>query len=366
MYSKGKFDVGESKWLPVILVGFTLFLACGYLFTALNTEKKEKPKAEQVATTSCESKDQPNFTCYKNQLTQITNQQDPEAAFALVKKRYNSSSFVKSQCHQLTHVIGRAAYARYDNIADTFAHGDQFCWSGYYHGAIEELTNEKGYDYTLKNANTICSVFSTKEKYSFAHYNCVHGLGHGFMFVTENKFFDALKACDNIIDEWERSSCWGGVFMQNIMNVQGPDAGEAEGYEYLKQSEPMYPCTAVETKYKQQCYLMQTSYVLPIVNYDFNKVFGLCAQAPAEYQPICYQSLGRDASGQSVSNVGKTSTTCLLGSDYVAQSNCIIGAAKDFVSYYHSDVQASRLCASLPPDLSTVCNETVKSYYASF
>jgi hypothetical protein len=37
------------------------------------------------------------------------------------------------------HVIGRTALDKYKTIADTYAHGDQFCWSGYYHGVMEEV-----------------------------------------------------------------------------------------------------------------------------------------------------------------------------------------------------------------------------------
>ncbi len=350
-------------WLALPLLFAGLVVGSFWLVTRNSGSSTNSVAA---ATDSCEATGQANFKCYKTLLQDITNQQDPEAAFALVKEQYRSIDYVKSQCHQLAHVIGRAAYEKYGGITETFSHGDQFCWSGYHHGAIEQLTKEKGYDYTLNNANSICSGFSAQEKYLFKHYNCVHGLGHGFMFVTKNKFFDALYACDKILDDWERSSCYGGVFMQNIMNVQGPDAADAAGYEYIRPEEPMYPCTAVENKYKEQCYLMQTSYALQTVGYDFSKVFALCAQAPADYQATCFQSTGRDASGQSISDVDKTNTTCLLGQDYKAQSNCIIGAAKDFVSYYHSDEQARQLCASLPPDLGSICYQTVKSYYSTF
>jgi hypothetical protein len=38
----------------------------------------------------------------------------------------------------------------------------------------------------------------------------------------------------------------------------------------------------------------------------------------------------------------------------------------DFVSYFHSDIQAKQLCASLSPELAADCADTVKSYYTSF
>jgi hypothetical protein len=306
------------------------------------------------------------YSCYKKQLTDITKKQSPEAAMSLIKKEYETSSYVKSQCHQLTHIIGRAAYDKYNTVAETYAHGDQFCWSGYYHGAMEQVALKNGYDYIVKNVNSICKPVADKGEYSFYHYNCVHGLGHGLMFVKDGDLFASLNACDPITNTWERTSCYGGVFMQNIMNEQTPDSDIKTGSKYLKEDQPMYPCTAVDHQYKDQCYLMQTSYALQTVGYDFGQVFGMCDQVEAEFRDTCYTSLGRDASGNSISDVDRTRTTCLLGKTEEAQKYCVHGAAMDFVSYFHSDQQANQLCNSLPNNLKTDCLNVVKNYYASF
>ncbi len=232
---------------------------------------------------------------------------------------------------------------------------------------MEELSSEKGYDYIINNANTICSSVANKERYSFYHYNCVHGLGHGFMFVIKDGDpFRALTACDKLTDTWEAQSCYGGVFMQNIMNVQGPDADRAAQYKYLRASEPMYPCTVVAERYKMQCYLMQTSYALPILGYDFSKLFALCDGVENLYRYTCYTSVGRDASGQSVSDAERTNATCLLGSSLQARQGCIEGAVKDFVSYFHNDKQAKYLCSILNEDLQPYCYQTAQSYYSTF
>lgn len=314
----------------------------------------------------CQKDKTVTFGCYKGELSDIVKKRGPEPAFMLVKQQYSKVPLVKSLCHQLVHVIGRSAYAKYGNIADTFAHGDQYCWSGYYHGVMEQVADEKGANYIVDNANTICAGIAAKQRYSFYHFNCVHGLGHGFMEALDANLFDSLKACDRLTDNWEQTSCYGGVFMQNVMNVQSPDNTVDHTSKYLRADEPMYPCTAVDGKYKEQCYLMQTSYALQVKNYDFSAVFSLCSSVDAAYRDTCYQSLGRDASGQSISDASTTKRTCLLGITEEAQKNCIIGAAKDFVSYFHSDVQANQLCDSLDENLKPVCSDTVKSYYATF
>jgi len=356
----------KKKWL----LGLALsFIGIGIITAALLwPESKPQPSANPSTslTDNCSKNGSTSYSCYKNELTEITDKEGPERAMALLKQEYDKSSYIKSQCHQLTHLIGRAALDKYKNIADTYAHGDQYCWSGYYHGVMEEIALKNGYDYILNNANSICKPIALKGKYTFYHYNCVHGLGHGVMFVKDGDLFASLTACDSVTDSWERTSCYGGVFMQNIMNEQTPDADIKTGSKYLKADQPMYPCTAVDSRYKDQCYLMQTSYALQTVGYDFNEVFKLCGEVETTFRDTCYTSLGRDASGNSISDVEKTRATCLLGPTEEAQKFCIHGASVDFVSYYHDDAKAKELCNSLPMNLVTDCLETVKNYYASF
>jgi hypothetical protein len=362
--SKANLNNGKKK----IALGLVLsFVGIGLMLAAILWPKPESQiSANPVASASNQCQNSQTYSCYKKELIAIAGKQGPEAATSLIKKEYDTNSYVKSQCHQLTHVIGRAAYDKYKTIADTYAHGDQFCWSGYYHGVMEEVALKNGYDYIVKNVNSICKPIAEKGEYSFYHYNCVHGLGHGLMFVKDGDLFASLKSCDPISNSWERTSCYGGVFMQNIMNEQTPDSDVKTGSKYLKADQPMYPCTAVEYKYKDQCYLMQTSYALQTVSYNFSQVFNMCAQVDADFRDTCYTSLGRDASGNSISNAEQTKVSCMLGPTEESQKYCVHGAAMDFVSYFHSDQQARVFCNSLAASLSSDCLEVVKNYYATF
>jgi hypothetical protein len=181
------------------------------------------------------------------------------------------------------------------------------------------------------------------------------------MVVSNNHLFDSLKLCDNLSGTWEQNSCYGGVYMENVIldNL-------GEHTDYLKPNDPIYPCNAVEQKYKTSCYLMQTSYALKVSNQDFSKVFALCRQADSGFEDTCWQSLGRDASGSTSSNAERTREKCYLGENYREKSNCIVGAVKDFISYFHSDVEAKNFCNSLSQDLTQICLDTATSYYKSF
>ncbi len=309
----------------------------------------------------CSGSQSNTFDCYEDYYFEMVKKEGIRAAFTDIHARYETNAYVKSQCHPLTHIIGRAAAGLYEKVADAYVQGDSFCWSGYYHGVLEGVIGKVGRSSLVSQLNDICSGVSGKANYSFDYYNCVHGLGHGVMVYTNNDLFEALTLCDNLKGSWEQTSCHSGVFMENIIIDN-----KNHFTEYLKPSDPVYPCNAVGDQYKQTCYLMQTSYMLKVTNQNFSKVFDLCATVESAFRATCYQSLGRDASGHSISNREATKASCNLGKDYEQKSNCIIGAVKDFVSYFHSDIEAKALCASLETDLQKVCYSTVESYYKNF
>ncbi len=367
---------GSGRWwlLPIGIVTTSVLVALGIV--VLQPSFIEEIAAERLsaqgsgasgqakgsrgeAAEDCSGVRASDYQCVQRHYQDLVHGSGVQTAFTELKGAYETDEFIKTNCHQITHVIGRAAVDLYGDIPESYSQGDNFCWSGYYHGAMEAVVAEIGPDKILDEADEICSSVSEEQEQSFYHYNCVHGLGHGFMGVLENELFESLETCDTLGDRWERESCYGGVFMENIMS----DINPGNKTEYLKADEPLYPCTEVGSKYKTQCYTMQTSYALQKQDGDFGKVFELCGSVEDEYRPMCYQSLGRDASGQTASDATKTKENCMLGEDDEARLNCVIGAAKDFVSYYHSDTQAKEFCESLDRDLRETCLQTGEEYY---
>lgn len=299
-----------------------------------------------------------SFSCYETYYKNLVGAHGVQTAFDDLKARYPVSGFVKAQCHQLSHVIGHAAADLYQTPAEAFSHGDSFCWSGYYHGVMETIVEKVGEEKLPSVLDNICAGIPNKSNYTFDYYNCVHGLGHGIMAIYNGELFDSLTTCDNLSGEWEKSACAGGVFMENIMSETRTGTST-----YLKKDDLLYPCNAVSDAHKPQCFLMQSSHMLAVTGYDWNRVFSVCASVEAGYRNLCYQSIGRDASGSTVSDVEKTKNICNLATDNVQKEECIAGAAKDFVSYFHSDVQAKKLCDALNTSLRSTCRSVVSSYY---
>src|SRR5829696_5553278 len=326
----------DKRWLlPLGILAASALAALGiivfepsFVGWSSNDEVAQRAASEPAETNEpaadCSGALATDFACYQKRYQNLVRNSGVEAAFAELKDEYAKSEFVRSRCHQLTHVIGRATAELYGDLPSTYDRGDHFCSSGYYHGVMETVVAKIGTDNVLNVSNTICaSLRDENRKYSVYHHNCTHGLGHGFMGVYENELFEALRACDALIDEWEKKSCYGGVFMENVMAEDNPNHPS----KYLKVDQPLYPCTVVGARYKTNCYSMQPSYALRTEAGDFAKVFDLCATAEDGFRPACYQSLGRDAFGRSlrdVDQIGSTSELCTMGEDYEAWSNCVV------------------------------------------
>ncbi|MEO8065813.1 MAG: hypothetical protein ABI643_03090 [Candidatus Doudnabacteria bacterium] len=305
------------------------------------------------------------YLCLADFYKNLTGNYGASTAIADMKQRFKVNADVASNCHPLTHIVGRTAAESYKTTAEAFLLGDPFCWSGYYHGIMEGMVAKIGLQNLPNELNSICADIPGKESYNFNYYNCVHGLGHGIMAELSDEVFDSLKMCDSLTGNWEQQSCYGGVYMQNIIDSTNV-ADTNNVVKYLKPSDPLYPCTAVEDKYKGQCYLGQTSYVLQVNGYNFAKAFALCTTVAEPFRTICNQSMGRDAANQASHQADATKQICWLASDPNDRSNCVVGAVKEIISYYHSETQALDFCNILDDANKSTCTTTADAYYELF
>ncbi len=302
-----------------------------------------------------------HFKCLQKYYQKIVETSGIDVAFFDLKKRYQTDNFVVVQCHPLTHIIGRSAAALYPKVSEAYQHGDSFCWSGYYHGILEGVIKHIGQENLPAQINSICADIPGKETYNFNYYNCVHGLGHGIMELGGDDVFTSLSTCDNLTGAWEKQSCYSGVFMENIIVFERD--GSAPD---LKPLDPIYPCTAVGEPYKFQCYLGQTSFVLSQNGGDFKKIFAVCASIDGTYRDICGQSIGRDGANYAGHDAEKTRATCDITSEERDSLNCVIGAVKEIISYYHAITQADAYCNILSESEKQTCLSTGHEYYKLF
>jgi len=280
--------------------------------------------------------------------TVLVREEGIDVAFNELKSNYGDNKDVTSLCHDIAHFIGRAAAEKYTEINEAFSHGDGFCWSGYHHGVIEKSIVK--FDDLKKGANSICLNFPGKENRSFGYYSCLHGLGHAAMSLANYELFDSLEVCNLLEDVWERQSCYSGVFMENTFTVI-----RYNNMKYLNPKNPHFPCDEVENKYKSSCYIVQSSYMLEVSNYDYSEVFEICSEADDPYDEICYQSLGRDIVDETQSNVKRVKKLCLKGTGFKQESNCVIGAVQSLNNQFRDRENTEEFCNSLPEILTKIC-----------
>jgi len=290
-----------------------------------------------------------DYACYKQAFGNLAYYDGPETALARLATYMRTNQEVNSGCHQIAHEIGHAGYVRYhDNAAQALANGSMTCWSGYYHGVIERAFGGVPRSKVATMARTLCTGKAIN-KTSFLLYQCVHGLGHGLMIYSLNDLPYSLGVCDQLATAWDRTSCTGGVFMQNFL----PGPMQIAPTKWLNKKDLLYPCDKVKDQDKLYCYLMVTSRILPVVHYDFRKAATWCRKAETGWVATCFQSFGRDASGFSVQNPRKIVQLCHLAGSM--ERECVYGGSRDLTSNDAGPTRATKMCLLAPKATRSYC-----------
>ena len=202
---------------------------------------------------------------------------------------------LRRDCHPVVHAIGRETFRLKGNIHDSFSACDQTCHSGCYHGSVERfLRGDDIYSETYKHP----SQAELKQKAAAAcdsntplrlRYQCLHGLGHAILFFSAYQLQSSLDICDALDDDWSRSSCYGGVFMENVSNATNEKRN-------FSPTDYHAPCNQLPDQYRQECYMMQTSRMMEM-GLSTEQMLQECAKAGA-YRVACTVSIGRDLSNE--------------------------------------------------------------------
>jgi cytochrome c553 len=287
------------------------------------------------------------FRCYEQAFANVAFREGPKSALALLEKRSAKPGPIESDCHRIVHAIGAGALAHFDgDPGKALAAGSVQCASGYYHGILERSLLGKPEEAIAPIAQRICSDPDIRRT-DFIHFQCVHGLGHGLMIYTGYDLPRSLDYCEPLETEWERESCRGGVFMENSQSSYGVRS------RWLKDDDLLYPCDWVAEKHKYQCYLIQLARIGPALGFDWAKVSDTCREADEDYIEVCFQSMGREISGQVRHDAASILAACQVTGDM--ERECIYGAARD-VTYNDAGSERSKeLCDNAPTSTRAYC-----------
>lgn len=303
---------------------------------------------DHTTVASCEQSGKPY--CYRQAFGNIAFKEGPEKALAALATDDRTMNQVHADCHQIAHWVGHAGLAHYKgNAADALAHGGMTCNSGYYHGVLQVALAGLPKNEVVHKARQLCTTPAVNTD-AFLLYQCVHGLGHGLMIYSGNDLPWSLQTCHKLQTSFDRVSCTGGVFMQNLDTTMGTS-------QYLRAKDPIYPCNIVAERDKVYCYLMVTSRILSLDGFNWRKTATWCRKSERGWVATCFQSYGRDASGTTQYHPKETIKLCkIAGKD---ASECMYGAARDYANNYAGGREAAHLCNVAPSRYRARCYEGI-------
>ena len=288
--------------------------------------------------------------CYRDYFAEVMRIEGADVAVAEINALSETDEFIARDCHQVVHDLGNDAAGWYGDVGIALTFEGSACWSGYYHGVVEYAISQFGGSELYDEMPGICTSAATDE-YSFTHYNCVHGLGHGVMLNLDGDLFGSIPYCEALPDHWELSSCVGGALMENVVSAQQGIPTD------LRTDDLIYPCNVIGEDYVDECFAMQTSWMLYQLGYadeNFAEAFAICDGVREDMVDNCYRSMGRDVSGSSLLEVTRIVRLCSLG-DLDYQEECYVGASLNAVYNDHGTTMATALCEAIPTRMQQAC-----------
>ncbi len=188
---------------------------------------------------------------------------------------------------------------------------DITCNNGCYHGVIERVFfSQDEIDSGVKHVSAkdfeqkipdLCNPENFKDSNSAMVYQCLHGLGHAILFSLDYNYEEGFKACDYLRTDYEKTSCYGGIAMENVTAF---DKSKRD----LKMDDPHYPCDKLTNEgYKAACYELQTS-IMEEQGLNWEKMAEECKKA-GKFVYNCFLSYGRDLSNVVITGDFNTSVT---------------------------------------------------------
>lgn len=366
--------------------GAVIGVALGFVWVTLLAGCVERSapadplSAANAAVEACRSDASTKMDCYEGRVLDELDAAGVPAALTMLEAVGHEDSDVEREGHVYAHAIGIRAYSPDRELADVFRQCSVLFQSGCYHGVIQAEFMAKGVA-DRPTVSELCEPYDSDED-RWLFFQCLHGLGHALTMYYDHNLPRALEDCDYLTSSWNRESCYGGAFMENVITVTNPHhpaselepgaATEEGGHEHMQMTSPEslaaweplkdddlhYPCSVLEERYLSACYMMQTSAMLWLNGGDVAGASEACAQAPDPWRPTCFQSLGRDVSARTAQRPQPSLTECRkTPEEYRAW--CYVGLVKNFVDLTATTDAAFSFCGLVEDFARGRCYEAV-------
>jgi hypothetical protein len=317
------------------------------------------------------------YACYEDTLLHVVKTAGVATAMDMLLVLGAFDEEVQREGHVYAHAVGITAFQSDPDVAKTFARCSELFQSGCYHGVIQAyLDQELGPSLADDSGrlNGVCQGYRKDSASRWLLFQCVHALGHGLTSVYAHDLPRALRGCDRLVEDWDRHSCYGGAFMENVVHATHPHHPSPHAnhgattepthhppsdFVPIKTADPLHPCSSLDERYQTDCYLMQTSVILYLNHGDMADAARTCDRAPTDMRVVCYQSLGRDISAYSLQKPSEAIRMCSLGTlDY--QPWCYVGLVKNFIDVTSKAESGINFCPQVPGQANRMkCYEAV-------
>ncbi len=218
--------------------------------------------------------------CYRRTFAVLVERaEDPRDAISEISDAaWAEGAFLLANCHGLMHPVGREYAREHDVTLATLMEvlprsNDPGCAAGFAHGLVTGVAPQLDLRRPSESA-AVCDEAETR----YQRYSCVHGFGHAFMRVSEERLEPALALCGALGDD--ASDCAQGAFHDYWFAVLGTDDVRAPAGA---ETDPRVLCNGQAPEFVRPCWYRA---------FVDNRPEGLQVTAPAQVEELCVGQTG--------------------------------------------------------------------------
>lgn len=308
--------------------------------------KNTSPKTQEIITTSDSF-----YTQLKSDYIQLVQDENPSIAIQQLRDESAQNPKVLSLCHDVLHEIGHTAYEKYGSFSEAVIYQNDFCNSGYIHGLFESYfaTAEN----PLEGISQQCATYNTGGR-KIDIWQCHHGIGHGFMYLTGGHLPESLQLCQEELSGEASTSCQNGVYME-VFNTEVL----AKEAEFIDPDNPFLTCQNQKIA-KSECYVYVPAYFSQVQNMSFSEILRTCLATEPTYVDNCVFGVGTEAIKRNMHDPQKVFDICLQASTPAHKQNCIHGMVVMYMNQEGNPDTVHEMCQQAPKEYQKFCKRTAE------
>lgn len=274
-------------------------------------------------------------------------------ADAFLERMIAETTWGRRACHEPSHALGRASYAKHQDLAAAIDAGGFTCEGGYVHGVFEAWGDQASPDELEQDGWAACKLPSMSGHADSSM--CPHALGHAVWAVYGNTE-DAIAFCADR-PKIDMYGCSAGVLM---LIVEQLDPASEEYPDTPEEVDAL--CLSFPDQIQGICYEDATWPLYLSHGTDATATIADCAELThAEGPMFCARKVAISALGEHNYEPAPVAEFCLSGPAQT-RPGCFFGAASAISrrSVIPGDVEAAeQLCALAPDDIVAECVDNI-------